>query len=219
MSFIKKLFGGGITGPQESTKNYREADNMGTRILDYAHYQALLLGTVYKSQAENPGVAVFAFPDRGMAETALKSISCIKTASDTGNLISLLIIDYGGYRVDEGYRDGWAAVVHGKGLTKAVHEEAVRAFKKYGGKELANRIPQSVQPVGASTGQGKVTLIRSEDLSKTGGVGSKMIYKAASKADAIEFLKTQNINKPFFYVEIETPSGWVGKDKVGGYEF
>jgi hypothetical protein len=109
--------------------------------------------------------------------------------------------------------------VHGKGLTKEVHEEAVRVFTKYGGRELANRVPQAVQSVDASAGQGKVSLSRREDLSKSGGIGTKMIYKATSKADAIEFLKTQTINQRFFYVEIETPSGWVGKDSDGVYEF
>ena len=201
---------GGLSYKKE---NYREADNMGTKIQDWGHYQGMLL-SVMRTQGENPGVAAYAFPDRGTAKQALRAISCIKTASDTGNLISLLTIDYGVVLGDD-----WTAILHGKGLTKEVHEEAVRVFTKYGGQERANRIPQAVLSVDTSAGQGTVSFSRREDLSMSGGIGTKMIYRATSKAAAIEFLKTQTIIQPFFYVEIETPSGWVGKDKDGAYEF
>ncbi len=216
MSIWTKLFGKkSKTATSIKPKDlYTTQDNVGTIIHDYGHYQGLLL-SVMKTQAENPGVAAFSFPDQGIAQQALNELSYIKTAQDTGNPISLLTIDYGVF-----LSDGWVAVVHGKGLTKEAHEEAVRVFLKHGGKELANRVPQkaSASDVSAAA-EGTVSFSHRQDLSKSGGIGSKMIYKATMKPAAVEFLKNQKINEMYFYIEIETPEGSVGKDIDGIYEF
>ncbi|MDR3217661.1 MAG: hypothetical protein LBU22_01555, partial [Dysgonamonadaceae bacterium] len=42
-----------------------------------------------------------------------------------------------------------------------------------------------------------------------------MVYTAPSKADAMDFLSQQDIDKPLYYVVVETPEGNFGKDKDG----
>ena len=55
-------------------------------------------------------------------------------------------------------------------------------------------------------------------MTEQGGIGTKKIYTAPDKESALVFLRTQDTSRPFYYVEIKTPSGWVGKDKDGVYE-
>ena len=45
-----------------------------------------------------------------------------------------------------------------------------------------------------------------------------IVYKAPTKADAIEFLNKQRIARPSYYVVVETPEGNFGKDKDGYYQ-
>ena len=45
-----------------------------------------------------------------------------------------------------------------------------------------------------------------------------VVYQAPSKADATDFLSTQNITRPAYYVVVETPEGNFGKDKDGLYQ-
>jgi len=45
-----------------------------------------------------------------------------------------------------------------------------------------------------------------------------VVYQASSKADATDFLSTQEITRPAFYVIVETPEGNFGKDKDGVYQ-
>lgn len=44
---------------------------------------------------------------------------------------------------------------------------------------------------------------------------TKKIYSAQSKEAAIGFLRTQKVSEPFYYVEVETPSGKFGVDNGG----
>jgi uncharacterized protein YndB with AHSA1/START domain len=44
-----------------------------------------------------------------------------------------------------------------------------------------------------------------------------MIHQAANKADAMEFLSQQQIDKPFYYMVVETPEGNFGRDEDGIY--
>ena len=50
-----------------------------------------------------------------------------------------------------------------------------------------------------------------------GGVGTYVVYTAPSKDAARAFLETYKVKKDYFYVEVETPEGPVGKDKMGIY--
>ena len=45
-----------------------------------------------------------------------------------------------------------------------------------------------------------------------------VVYKALSKVDAIAFLSKQVVDKPFYYVVVETPEGNFGRDKDGFYQ-
>jgi hypothetical protein len=45
-----------------------------------------------------------------------------------------------------------------------------------------------------------------------------VVYQASSKVDAIAFLSKQVVDKPSFYIVVETPEGNFGRDKDGFYE-
>ena len=47
--------------------------------------------------------------------------------------------------------------------------------------------------------------------------GTYTVYSAPSKEAALAFLESQKVNKEYFYIEVETPEGPVGKDKMGIY--
>jgi hypothetical protein len=42
-------------------------------------------------------------------------------------------------------------------------------------------------------------------------------HKASSAADAVAFLESQDVSERFYYVEVDTPDGIIGKDAIGLY--
>ncbi len=48
-------------------------------------------------------------------------------------------------------------------------------------------------------------------------MGAYEIYTATSKAEALKFLEGYRIDQDNFFVEVETPEGTVGKDRMGIY--
>ncbi|MFZ4771412.1 MAG: hypothetical protein ACOYLO_14610 [Ferruginibacter sp.] len=44
---------------------------------------------------------------------------------------------------------------------------------------------------------------------------TKKIYKTKNKEAALMFLRRQNVTKPFYYIEVDTPSGRFGIDNAG----
>lgn len=51
----------------------------------------------------------------------------------------------------------------------------------------------------------------------SGGVFTYEVYRADSRDDALAFLKTKEVGKPLYYVEVDTPNGTWGKDIDGIY--
>ena len=94
--------------------------------------------------------------------------------------------------------------------------------KKTAPKEVENKWVESVEiekpvpapPVVRQATERKIVFLREDRDSKNVWV----IYQASTKADAVEFLSDQMIDRPSYYVVVETPEGNFGKDENGVYQ-
>ena len=50
-----------------------------------------------------------------------------------------------------------------------------------------------------------------------GGINTYEVYKSDSKAKALAFLKTKEVTKELYYIEVDTPEGTCGRDIKGIY--
>jgi hypothetical protein len=95
-------------------------------------------------------------------------------------------------------------------------EQTHAAFSKHNGNKKNDLEPaKTVRPTVSTNGNAhRVTFVReNRDDSAVW-----MVYTAPSKADAMDFLSRQQINKPLYYVVVETPDGNFGRDKDGIYQ-
>ncbi len=208
---------------EDSSKELREKDNIGTRCETEDRGKAYF-ATLFQKDPEP--ILFYFFDTKEKATEALSEVSCIATAKDSMKLICTEILTFGVFpAVDQNDSRTWGALLAGNNLSNALWLEARGCLKRHGGKmrrddEPQNTSKQQVRPESKNKGYSKsVTFVEDVDLSSQGGVGNKKIYKAPNKQTALEFLKSQDTNRPFFYIEIETPNGWVGKDKDGIYDF
>ncbi len=219
MSIWKKLFGGST----KSRQNLMERENVGTRCETESRGNTYFATQMLKGS--EPLVFYF-FDSECKAKEALSGVSCMAIAKDSGKLICTKVLTFGVFpAVDRDDSRTWGALLAGQSLTHELWEEARECFKSHGGRMRVEIEPPKTTPQQQTSSVGKkkanssaVTFVRDIDLSKQGGMGAKKIYKAPDKESALEFLKTQDTSRPFYYVEVETPSGWVGKDKDGIYE-
>jgi hypothetical protein len=208
-------------GQGKKEKKYLENDNVGTRIdtekkskswIEAWELQGKpLISTIY-----------YSFTEKSDAYSAMLEIPCIKRADDTKQLICTEVLQFGVYLDSNSNR--WIACLMGSTLTSQTFNKAKKSFQKYNGQELSSIKPNqhAAEPFSPQASKGSEDDVKFSceiDLSKRGGVGIKKIYKAPNKTIALEFLKRKQIDEAFFYIEIETPEGWVGKDKDGIYDF
>jgi hypothetical protein len=236
MSIWRRLFGSGNRERKEESEadpisqsttggeEFRERDNVGTRC-ETEDRGNTYFATLFQKDPEP--ILFYFFDTKEKATEALSAVSCMAVAKDSGKLISTEILTFGVFpAVDHDDSRTWGALLAGNSLTNDLWSEARECLKMHGGRMRREDKPdKATLKQQASTGRtnkdgtSAVTFVEDIDLARQGGVGSKKIYKAPDKESALEFLKSQDTSRPYFYVEIETPSGWVGKDKDGIYEF
>jgi len=238
MNFFKGLFGkktGNKTNlePEVTTKLnettnkkegvYYEKDNIGTRILTADRNQAAYNSWVLNGSPEI-GVINYHFKTKKEAYSAMMEIPCIKLAADSKNLISLEIIEFGVF-LDSDNDNDWEAFLQGQSLSLSSFKSAEASFIKHNGKKIFSKEPKNPEQTKAKpenmprvTNSSGVKFIRNTNVEMMGVTGTKEIYEAPDKKSAIEFLKTKTILKQYYFIEIETPDGWVGKDIDGVYE-
>ncbi len=215
------IFKGGAV--QNGFKGLNESDNVGTRC-ETEDRGNTYFTTLFEKDPEP--ILFYFFDSKEKATEALSAISCIEVAKDSEKLICTEILTFGVFpALDRDDSRTWGALLAGNNLTQELWAEAQNCFKSHGGRmrredEPATTIPQQQTSTTSNKDHANtVSFIEDIDLAEEGGIGSKKIYKAPDKESALEFLKLQDTSRPYFYIEIETPSGWVGKDKDGIYEF
>ncbi len=202
---------------------YTEKDNIGTRILTADRNQAAY-NTWVASGSKLIGSIYYAFKTKEEAYNAMLEIPCIKLASDTGELISTEILEFGVFW-DSYNNEYWEAFLQGSSLSFSTFQAAEKSFIKHNGRKIVSVEPKKVgsKKTAGSTKlnvdlNAGVQFVCNKNVVIMGITGTKEIYKAPNKSIAIEFLKSKKIIKQYYYIEIETPNGWVGKDIDGVYE-
>jgi hypothetical protein len=224
MNFINKLFGIFQKSGNKNDKEYSELDNIGTRINSAESNEGLKAVYVTK-RITSYGSVYYSFDSKDKAISAMLEIPCIKMASDSKDIISLQMIEFGVY-MDHNSNNRWVAFLQGQSLSVSTYNDAVKSFIKHNGQKIFVKKPEDVKPKQTSVanksnadGKAGVKFIHYTYPVVMGVTNTKEIYEAPNKSVAIEFLKSKNISKQFYYIEIQTPDGWVGKDIMGVYEF
>ena len=170
------------------------------------------------NKAVKPPFTLFSMPSQKSGEEALLELPFIHRASDTGKLICDRIMTYGVYEVTENKQPTgtYEALVCGSDLSEAEFEAAEAALEKHGGKRKNALKPEGeVKPVLVENGDPQLVQFK-EKLDKGNAV--YVVHTAPTKADALAFLQKKKVNKPSFYLVVDTPEGNLGRDINGIYE-
>lgn len=164
-------------------------------------------------------MAFYLFDSEPKARQALSDISCIATASDTGELICTEVLTYGVFpAVDPEGDPCWGAILAGKSLTLSLWEEARAAFAANGGQARKEEEPDS--SAGASPAEGDPSLVKfsHERTDDSFGVATYVHHTAPTKADALAWLKQQSVDQRSYFLVVETPEGVISRDVQGIFE-
>ncbi len=197
-----------------SKSAYTSVDNIGTVYRTTSHVDAAWLAL--NVQGKTTPFVCYLFKTESDARNALCSLSFIHIASDTGELISTEVINFGYYQLSSG-SSTWEAMVWGDSMTSAIYEESIEKFKSFQGSRKGDRAPKHVsfEPLPSQVvSQEGVRFCRTKSV----GHYQYDIYRCGGKTSALEFLKKTKVTKRLFYLTIETPDGCFGKDIDGIYD-
>jgi hypothetical protein len=234
MSIWKSLFGSG-SQPDKNEKVYKSSDNVGTTYTDHKKVDAAWQAqgmmfskgttvnlTVYNTDgtlnkevvSKGRPFICYTFTSGEVAKKAMSSLSFIKVAADTNELICLETLEFGCY--DAGANGLWEAIIWGDSLTSEMFKESDEKLSAAGGNKKGERKPVEGSNSKKDT---KVPISKPKYVrTDTNGVNTYEVYKAASKESALEFLKEKTVKKQLYYVIVETPEGNWGKDIDGIYQ-
>jgi uncharacterized membrane protein YhaH (DUF805 family) len=206
--------------PDNGAKVCYERDNKGMRVETFNQSMIYWMVERVKSPRKDPFV-YYSFKNEYDARAALLELPFIHTAADTRKLVCDELFRYGYFAVaDNGRLTGeYDAFVSGAGFTHDMWEQAHVAFARHNGVKKNDLEPERKKPVATSSqpaaGDTKnVTFVREDRDSNTVWA----VYKAPCKADAMAFLSRRQIDRPLYYVVVETPEGNFGRDKDGFYQ-
>jgi uncharacterized membrane protein YhaH (DUF805 family) len=208
---------GVVSTDAKGEKKYYEASNLGSRHDTCDQAMGYWLGE-RPNKAVKPPFTLFSMPSQESGEEALLELPFIHRASDTGKLICDRIMTYGVYEVTENKQPTgtYEALVCGSDLSEAEFEAAEAALEKHGGKRKNALKPEGeVKPVLVENGDPQLVQFK-EKLDK--GNAAYVVHTAPTKADALAFLQKKKVNKPSFYLVVDTPEGNLGRDINGIYE-
>jgi hypothetical protein len=194
----------------------RESDNVGTRM--DTHELARAYWTSRQGLEHKEPFALYEFRDESSARRALLELPCIHVASDTKKLISTETLIFGCYRVFNG--PVFEAIVCGDDLTVALWRRAVDAFKKHGGARKNDLKPSMIAKppeTRITQPQGTVTYLRDDHEVIDGQRMTYAVHSGPDTATAKAFLQKKTINRPFYYIVVETPEGNYCRDANGVY--
>ena len=218
MNLLKKLFGinsssKGIGSVVKSS--VRENDNVGMRCETNSEGQAYF-ASLFTRDAEP--LIFYYFSSKNAAIKALLAISCIAIADDTGKLVSREVLTFGVFEVEPNM---WGALLAGKSLTHALWSEAKNSFTQSGGtlrREEAPSKSTGSAPKSASASASSVKFSHERNDIVAGAPATYRHHTGPSKAAAIAWLQTQSVNRPSYFIVVETPEGTFARDIQGIFE-
>jgi hypothetical protein len=194
-----------------------EKDNKGMRVENMSQSVAYWMVERFQNPHKDPFV-YYVFSNEKDAKAAMLELPFIHTAQDTGNIICDDVFRFGYFAVtnDGVFTGEYDAFVAGTDFTHEMWKQTHAAFAKHNGRKKNDLEPdKSVRSNVSANGDTRRVTFFNE---KREGSMVWMMYKAPSKADAMAFLSKQHIDKPLYYVVVQTPEGTFGKDKDGYYQ-
>ena len=215
---------------------YFEKDNHGTRQDTVGKADAYWMNRNFGTGKTEPFL-LYAFKEEKDAKKALMEVDFIHAAADTGSLISLKICQFGCYLTKGDY---WEAIIAGSDMTIEDFNNIKAVFTKNNGHGINERVPENE---GLDAGPIQQAAEKTVDLSKVifkkkyhkqansallgmellpgavvNGQYTYEVYEAPDKITAIKFLEQTTVDKPLYYVLVDTPEGSFGKDNGGIYD-
>lgn len=215
MKWLSRLFG---TPKQSPSRHFLASDNVGIRYRDADHAHAAWLASHLTTYTP---VVIYHFPTLDDAQQAIRQLSDIHEAADTGELISDEVIEFGCYRNDEGQGE---VIVCGKEMMPALWREAMDKLAAAGGTLYRQQEPKQggqrtedrgQRSEGGGQTRGAVAVAFVNEHQK--GINTYRVHRGPSKAAAMAFLQAHSVNRNFFYLAVETPEGNFGRDIDGIY--
>lgn len=192
-----------------------EQDNVGTRHDSLAKAMGYWMGERLNSNRRDPFVLA-TFPSADQARQALLELPCIHVASDTNNLICTELLFFG-YYTNDGKVE---AVLGGNDLTCELWQKAKDSFTRHGGQVKTEQEPTASHSSTATPGAHpeQVVFVR-EDRQRDGR--DTLIYRVHQGPDAAAakaFLKQHPVDRPCYFIVVETPEGTYCRDSQGIYQ-
>ena len=226
MTFWKRLFGNsdepkadatGTVVPTSDSANQSlgssasllAENNMGTRFRDKSYADSYWNA---RYLTRSVPFVIYNFPTLDAAREAIERLSFIFSASDTGDLISTEVVEFGCFD-----RDGKGEVIIcGDMFSHALWSEAKDTLTAAGGTLHRDHEPEKTSE-GANAPQRddecSVEFVREEH----DGPKTYRIHRGSSKSAAMTFLKARKVDRKLYYVVVETPDGNFGRDIDGIY--
>lgn len=237
MGFFSRIFGKSARPgssvsdsvlPKEKTSaaicGLMESDNVGTRCGTAGEGEAYFHSLFMKDPEP---ILFYFFESESQANAALAEVSCIKVAEDSGKFICTEILTYGVFpgMDEEGEYSQWAVLLAGKSLHHDLWTEARECFQRHGGTKRREDEPgadSANQSQGEGKEKGDPSLVQfsheRQDDSVFGIVATYRHHTAPNRASALAWLQQHPVNKPSYFLVVETPEGVVARDIQGIYE-
>lgn len=212
---------------QQSNSGYFEKDNHGTRQDTLGKADAYWYNRNFGTGKSEPFL-LYAFKLEGEAKKALAEVDFIHVAADTGNLICTRICHFGFYANNTGH---WEAIIAGSDFSLSDFTAIREVFKSNNGFVMNERAPEetahSIKPAenNNTADLAKVVFKRKYYEPVPPELGKPQLtcftyelYEAPNRATAIKFLEKSVVDKPLYYLLVETPQGNFGKDNGGIYD-
>lgn len=208
MNWLSRLLGGKKSA---TPRTYTARDNKGMRYQDQGHARSTWMATHLTHYTP---VVICRFPTLGAAQGAIRQLSYIHEATDTAELITDEVIEFGCYTNEEGQGE---VIICGTLLTHAQWQEAREKLVAAGGTLVQEQAPEesvpTPKPKPATSATAAVTFVREYQK----GMHTYREYRGPSKAATMAFLQDHPVNRNYYYLIVETPEGNFGRDIDGIY--
>ena len=162
------------------------------------------------------------FDDKDKAIQAFAEVSCIAVAEDSKKIICTDVFTFGVFpATGEDDSQTWGALLAGKSLSQDIWLEVKECFTKHGGKmrrEEEVKAEKSTSHKQKKQGNPSLVKFSHERTDNAYGLATYVHYTAQSKADAMAWLQQNPVNKPSYFLVVETPDGSFCRDIQGFFE-
>lgn len=191
-----------------------EKDNLGTRQDTFD--KAAAYWTARRRLVKKSPFVLFVFKNEKEAREALLELPCIHVAADSNQLICTDVLYFGYYPI----LDSFEAILCGEDLTYELWEQARNSFIRHGGTLKNEEAPDKMDTAQSRTPVqlDSVKFVKEQHVQDQYGDTVYRVYEAPDADTAKEFLSRNPVDRPLFFIVVETPDGSYGRDINGIYK-